>query len=87
MSLSTDLGGRRVLVTGASSGIGAATCRSIVACGGSVAMLARRKERLEELPTELGERAVPVPCDVTDLAALPRGGRRGGPGASTASTA
>jgi len=34
-------------------------------------MLARRKERLEELCTELGERAVPVPCDVTDLDALP----------------
>lgn len=71
MSLSTELGGRRVLVTGASSGIGAATCRSIVACGGSVAMLARRKERLEELRAELGERSVPVPCDVTDLAGLP----------------
>jgi 3-oxoacyl-[acyl-carrier protein] reductase len=71
MSLNCDLGGRRVLVTGASSGIGAATCRSIVACGGSVAMLARRQERLEELGAELGERAVPVPCDVTDLGALP----------------
>ena len=43
------LGGRRVLVTGASSGIGAATCRSVVARGGSVAMLARRKERLEDI--------------------------------------
>lgn len=66
----TDLGGRRVLVTGASSGIGAATCRSIVACGGTVAMLARRKERLEELRHGLGDRAVPVPCDITDLGAL-----------------
>ncbi len=71
MGTSADLGGRRVLVTGASSGIGAATCRSIVACGGSVAMLARRKDRLEELRAELGEGAVPVPCDVTDLEALP----------------
>ena len=70
MSLSVDLGGRRVLVTGASSGIGAAACRSIVAAGGSVAMVARRKERLEELRAELGERALPVPCDVTDLDAL-----------------
>jgi len=70
MGLNADLGGRRVLVTGASSGIGAATCRSIVACRGSVAMLARRKDRLQELRAELGERAVPVPCDVTDLEAL-----------------
>ena len=33
-------------------------------------MLARRKERLEELAQELGARAVPVPADVTDLDAL-----------------
>jgi NADP-dependent 3-hydroxy acid dehydrogenase YdfG len=61
---------RRVLVTGASSGIGAATARAIVSCGGSVALLARRKERLAELCTELGDRAVAFPCDVTDLDAL-----------------
>ena len=65
-----DLTGRRVLVTGASSGIGAATARALVACGASVAMLARRKERLEELRAELGERAVGVPADVTDLGQL-----------------
>lgn len=33
-------------------------------------MLARRKERLQELRHALGERAVPIPCDVTDLADL-----------------
>jgi len=70
MGVSVDLGGRRVLVTGASSGIGAAVCRSIVGCGGSVAMVARRKERLDELHDELGERAVAVPGDVTDLDVL-----------------
>jgi NADP-dependent 3-hydroxy acid dehydrogenase YdfG len=70
MGVSVDLGGRRVLVTGASSGIGAAVCRSIVGCGGSVAMVARRKERLDELRQELGERAVGVPGDVTDLDGL-----------------
>ena len=70
MSVTADLSGRRVLVTGASSGIGAATCRAIVGCGGSVAMLARRKERLDELADDLGDRAVGVPVDVTDLDAL-----------------
>jgi NADP-dependent 3-hydroxy acid dehydrogenase YdfG len=70
MAVSVDLRGRRVLVTGASSGIGAAVCRSIVGCGGSVAMVARRKERLDELHDELGERAVAVPGDVTDFDAL-----------------
>ena len=70
MGVAVDLAGRRALVTGASSGIGAEVCRSIVACGGSVAMLARRKERLDELHGELGERAVGIRCDVTDLDAL-----------------
>jgi NADP-dependent 3-hydroxy acid dehydrogenase YdfG len=70
MGVSVDLAGRRVLVTGASSGIGAAVCRSIVGCGGAVAMVARRKERLDELHQELGERAVGVPGDVTDLDGL-----------------
>jgi NADP-dependent 3-hydroxy acid dehydrogenase YdfG len=67
MGVSGELSGRRVLVTGASSGIGAATCRAIVARGGQVAMVARRKERLEELAEELGDGAVTVAADVTDL--------------------
>jgi NADP-dependent 3-hydroxy acid dehydrogenase YdfG len=70
MGVSVDLGGRRVLVTGASSGIGAAVCRSIVGCGGSVAMVARRRDRLAALHEELGERAAAVPGDVTDFDAL-----------------
>jgi NADP-dependent 3-hydroxy acid dehydrogenase YdfG len=70
MGVIVDLTGRRVLVTGASSGIGAATCRSIVGCGGSVAMLARRKDRLDELEEVLGERAIGIPADVTDLDGL-----------------
>ena len=65
--MGVDLRGRRVLVTGASSGIGADVSRSVVAAGGTVAMLARRKERLAQLGEELGEGAVGVPCDVTDL--------------------
>ncbi len=60
MGSTHDLKGRRVLVTGASSGIGAATCRAVVREGGSVAMLARRKLRLDELTEELG--TAPSPC-------------------------
>jgi NADP-dependent 3-hydroxy acid dehydrogenase YdfG len=70
MGAGVDLEGRRVLVTGASSGIGAATSRTIVEHGGSVAMLARRKNRLDDLRAELGDRAFAFPCDVTDLRAL-----------------
>jgi NADP-dependent 3-hydroxy acid dehydrogenase YdfG len=70
VSVHVELTGRRVLVTGASSGIGAATARAIVACGGAVALLARRKDRLDALCGELGKSAVAFPCDVTDLDAL-----------------
>ena len=70
MTLNPGLSGRKILVTGASSGIGAATCRAVAACGGSVAMLARRKDRLDRLAAELGPRADPIAADVTDLDAL-----------------
>jgi NADP-dependent 3-hydroxy acid dehydrogenase YdfG len=72
MAVSVDLTGRRVVVAGASSGIGAATSRAIVECGGSVAMLARRKERLDALQEELGERAIGLRADVTDDEMLQR---------------
>lgn len=65
-----DLGGRRILVTGGSSGIGAAASRAIVGSGGAVALLARRRGPLEDLADDLGEQAVVVPGDVTDKAAV-----------------
>lgn len=72
MGIDVDLTGRRVLVSGASSGIGAEICRAVVGCGGSVAMLARREPLLRELERELGPRARGVVADVTDLDALER---------------
>lgn len=63
--MSGVLDGRAVLVTGASSGIGAATARAVVEAGGHVAMLARRADALDRLATELGSAAHPLSCDVT----------------------
>jgi NADP-dependent 3-hydroxy acid dehydrogenase YdfG len=68
----TTLRGRRVLVTGASSGIGEAVARAAVAGGARVALLARRADRVEALAAELGgaDTALAVPADVTDPSAL-----------------
>jgi NADP-dependent 3-hydroxy acid dehydrogenase YdfG len=55
---------RTAVVTGASSGIGAATVRSLAAAGFDVVAAARRLERCEELAKEVGGRAIQL--DVTD---------------------
>src|SRR5664279_1398322 len=60
-----DINGAVVLVTGASSGIGAATARAASRAGAQVVLVARREDRIRQLASELGE-AVPVRCDVTD---------------------
>jgi NADP-dependent 3-hydroxy acid dehydrogenase YdfG len=56
--------GRTALVTGASSGIGAATVRSLAAAGFEVVAAARRLERCEEVAREVDGRAMRL--DVTD---------------------
>jgi NADP-dependent 3-hydroxy acid dehydrogenase YdfG len=61
---------RTAVVTGASSGIGAATARRLAAAGYHVFCAARRTERVEALADEVG--GTPVTCDVTDAAAVGR---------------
>jgi short-subunit dehydrogenase len=60
----------RAILTGASSGIGLALARELSRRGYELALLARRGELLEELASELKTKAIPLACDVTDLAAV-----------------
>src|SRR5688572_16967913 len=62
------LEGRVAAVTGASSGIGAATARALSAAGASVGLGARRADRLEALAEELEGRTLVREVDVTDEA-------------------
>ena len=69
--------GTTAVVTGASSGIGEATARALAAEGACVALLARRRDRLEALAGELGDGASVHEVDVTDADGV-RDGDRGG---------
>lgn len=68
-----DLSGRTVLITGASSGLGAHFARAAAAAGANVAIAARRKDRLVDLQKEIedaGGKAEAVEMDVSDEASV-----------------
>jgi NAD(P)-dependent dehydrogenase (short-subunit alcohol dehydrogenase family) len=65
----TGFGGRRVIVTGAASGIGRALAGSLVADGATVALV-DRSASVESVASGLGERALAFRCDVGDGAAV-----------------
>jgi NADP-dependent 3-hydroxy acid dehydrogenase YdfG len=66
------LRGKVALVTGASSGIGAAAARALASQGATVAVAARRQDRLKHLVADIeeaGGTATAIDLDVTDEAA------------------
>jgi NAD(P)-dependent dehydrogenase (short-subunit alcohol dehydrogenase family) len=66
VDLTGNVAGKVAVVTGASQGIGASIARTLHDAGMAVALLARSEDKLRDLAADLGERAVPVPCDVGD---------------------
>src|SRR3954451_19611187 len=56
----------RTIVVGASSGLGRCIGRGLAARGASVALLARRRELLEDAAKEAGPGTLAIECDVTD---------------------
>lgn len=74
-----DLAGKRVLVTGASSGLGAHFALLLAGQGAKVAAAARRTDRLSELAQRasgLSGRIVPLALDVSSLASIEHGVRQ-----------
>jgi NAD(P)-dependent dehydrogenase (short-subunit alcohol dehydrogenase family) len=65
VSIQYDLGGRRILVVGASSGVGREVGLAASRAGARVAFAARRRDRLDSAVAEAGAGAIAVPCDVT----------------------
>ena len=64
MSITADLSGRTALITGASSGLGSRFGRILSDSGARVALGARRKDRLEALASDIGEKAAAITMDV-----------------------
>jgi len=61
-----------IVITGASAGLGRALARRFVADGEQVVLLGRSLARLQPLADELGDRALPVECDVSSPEAVNR---------------
>jgi NAD(P)-dependent dehydrogenase (short-subunit alcohol dehydrogenase family) len=75
-SLEHAVGGRTVLVTGASSGIGEAAARRLGEAGATVLLVARSRDKLEELKAEIGDSAFVHRCDLSDMDAIDSLARR-----------
>ncbi len=65
-----DLNGKTALITGASGSIGGGIARALHNQGATVALSGTRREQLDQLAGELGDRVHVLPCDLSDMAAV-----------------
>src|ERR1700733_11162843 len=65
-----ELTGRTALVTGASGGLGGAIARALHGQGATVGLSGTRRDALEGLAADLGERAYVLACDLSDAGAV-----------------
>ncbi|CAD7035189.1 NAD(P)-dependent oxidoreductase [Pseudorhizobium endolithicum] len=74
--MTEEMKGKVVAITGAASGIGLQTARTLVAAGATVVLIDRAEERLNQLCNEMGPTALPLVVDLLDgvhvSAILPR---------------
>jgi NAD(P)-dependent dehydrogenase (short-subunit alcohol dehydrogenase family) len=74
-SLTSSVRGKRILITGASSGIGLETALKVGEAGGEVLLVSRTREKLEEVRAQVEERGGTAhvhPCDLSDLEDIDR---------------
>lgn len=71
-----NLSGKKALITGASGGIGEAVARALHAAGATVALHGTREEKLQALASDLGDRTLVMPADLSDLDAVDALGKR-----------
>jgi len=65
-----DMAGKTILITGASRGIGEATAHIFAQAGANVALVARSAGDITRIATEIGDKAIAIPCDVSDYASV-----------------
>lgn len=63
-----DMGGKTVLITGSSRGIGKAAAYAFAQAGANVALLARSVDEIATIAGDIGEKALAIPCDVSRFA-------------------
>ncbi len=62
-----SLAGKKVLITGATGGIGGAVAKQFKDAGAILAISGSRQEKLDALAAELGEGVIPIACNLSDL--------------------